>query len=135
MGSFIPSVPPKPMLLGVILVEYVLYHGTDDRVIGVNSLPTLSTISHINRGVVGVVSWTMMALLTFVPVARRFAEEFGVMRLSAGEALRWVLCNQPNTDLSKCIQSYLFNGFTVPDECTVQALEVVLMSTNCRTRG
>jgi adenylate/nucleoside-diphosphate kinase len=68
-------------------------------------------------------------------LARRFAEEFGVMRLSIGEALRWVLSNQPNTELSKCIQSYLLNGLTVPDECAVQALAVVLMSKVCRTRG
>jgi len=74
----------------------------------------------------------MMPLFT---VARRFAKELGVMRLSIGEAIRWVLSNQPNTELTKCIQSYLFNGLTVPDECAVQALEVVLMSKTCRTRG
>jgi adenylate/nucleoside-diphosphate kinase len=68
-------------------------------------------------------------------LARRFAAEYGVMRLSIGEAMRTVLCTQPNTELALCIRAYLVEGQTVPDELAVQALEVVLMDVKCRTRG
>ena len=57
------------------------------------------------------------------------------MRLSIGEALRTVLDTQPNTELSRCILSYLHEGHTVPDELAVHALEIALMDMKCKTRG
>lgn len=68
-------------------------------------------------------------------MAKRFAEDFGLMRLSVGEAIRSVLANQPNTELARCIELYLYQGLTVPDECAVQALEVTMMDVQCQTRG
>jgi len=68
-------------------------------------------------------------------VARRFATEYGVVRLSIGEALRTVIDTQPNTELSRCILAFLHEGRTVPDELAVHALEVALMDMKCKTRG
>jgi len=68
-------------------------------------------------------------------VARRFVSDYGAMRLSIGEALRSVLETQPNTELSRCILSFLLEGQTVPDELAIHALEVALMDMKCKTRG
>ena len=68
-------------------------------------------------------------------VARRFVSEYSVVRLSIGEALRTVLDTQPNTELSRCILSYLHEGHAVPDELAVHALEIALMDIKCKTRG
>jgi len=68
-------------------------------------------------------------------VARRFVAEYGVTRLSIGEALRTVLSTQPNTELAQCILSFLHDGQTVPDELAVNALEVALMDMKCKIRG
>ena len=68
-------------------------------------------------------------------VARRFVADYNVVRLSIGEALRTVLDTQPNTELSRCILSYLVEGHTVPDELAVHALEIALMDIKCKTRG
>ena len=70
-----------------------------------------------------------------VTVARRFVTEYGCVRLSIGEAIRSVLSTQPNTDLARCINKFLHQGLTVPDECAVQALEVALMDARCLERG
>lgn len=74
-------------------------------------------------------------LMICFAVAKRFADDFGVVRLSIGEAIRNILANQPRTELAKCIQLYLYQGLTVPDECAVQALDVYLMDVQCQTRG
>jgi adenylate/nucleoside-diphosphate kinase len=68
-------------------------------------------------------------------VARRFADENGMMRLSIGEAIRSLLEMQPHSELAHSIQSHLMKGLTVPDELAVQALEVALMDMRCQTRG
>lgn len=68
-------------------------------------------------------------------VANRFVSEYGLVRLSIGEAMRRVLLEQPKTDLAKAINKHLVKGLTVPDELAVQALDVCLMDMRCQTRG
>ena len=68
-------------------------------------------------------------------MATRFAEEYGMVRLSIGEAMRMCLETQPKSALSKTLLSHLRKGLTVPDELAVQALEVALMDMRCQTRG
>ena len=68
-------------------------------------------------------------------VAKRFAEEHGMLRLSIGEAVRMALELQPRSELSKLISSHLWKGLALPDELAVQALEVALMDMRCQTRG
>ncbi|CAF0775596.1 unnamed protein product [Brachionus calyciflorus] len=68
-------------------------------------------------------------------LAKRFAKEFGCVRLSAGEAIRSVLDNQPYTELAENIRSYLTKGKTVPDELTIQCIELALLDVKCQLRG
>ena len=68
-------------------------------------------------------------------MSNRFAQEYGVKRLSAGEALRNVTSNQSNTALAKQIEQYLCVGETVPDELVAQAIDVSTLDVQCQTRG
>lgn len=68
-------------------------------------------------------------------MANRFAEEYGLVRLSIGEAMRKVLAEQPKTDLAKQMTAHLVKGLTVPDELAVQSLETCLLEMRCQTRG
>ena len=68
-------------------------------------------------------------------VAKRFAEDYGMVRLSMGEALRTVLDTQPNTTLTREILSFLKRGLPVPDDLAIQALQVAMMDMRCQTRG
>ena len=73
--------------------------------------------------------------LFLTTVAKRFESEYGVLRLSLGEALRDVIDMQPKTELVKSIKTYLRRGQTIPDELAVRALQVRLMDVQCQTRG
>ncbi|XP_073708860.1 adenylate kinase 9 [Garra rufa] len=68
-------------------------------------------------------------------VARMFAREYGLARLSIGDAIRMVLNNQAKTDLANQVQKHLNQGLTVPDELAIQCLEVAVMSLVCSTQG
>lgn len=68
-------------------------------------------------------------------MANRFADEYGMVRLSIGEAIRTCLETQSKSALSRAMQAHLKKGLTVPDELAVQALEVALMDMRCQTRG
>ncbi len=68
-------------------------------------------------------------------VARRFADEYGLVRLSIGEAVRQVMELQPKSDITRNINDHLQKGHVIPDELSVQALEIVLMDMRCQTRG
>ncbi|KAK7133640.1 hypothetical protein R3I94_015495 [Phoxinus phoxinus] len=68
-------------------------------------------------------------------VARVFAREYGLARLSIGDAIRMVLNNQSKTELAYQVQKHLNQGLTVPDELAIQCLEVAVMSLVCSTRG
>ena len=71
----------------------------------------------------------------FLTVAARFAEEYGMVRLSIGEAMRTILETQSKSALAKTMLSHLTKGRTVPDELAIQALEVAMMDMRCQTRG
>ena len=77
----------------------------------------------------------VLKLLLFAAVANRFVAEYGVVRLSIGEAIRKVLNFQSYTELARQINLHLRAGTTVPDELAVQALEVALLDMQCQTRG
>ncbi|XP_051881405.1 LOW QUALITY PROTEIN: adenylate kinase 9 [Pristis pectinata] len=68
-------------------------------------------------------------------VARRFASEFGLQRISAGEAIRTVLTTQRKTALAVNISKHIKQGLIVPDIFVVKCLEMALMDVVCNTRG
>ncbi|EQB78440.1 hypothetical protein CB1_000993024, partial [Camelus ferus] len=51
------------------------------------------------------------------------------------EALRYVLSNQPDTELALMLNWHLHKGRTAPDELALQALELSLMGSTCNTAG
>ena len=76
-----------------------------------------------------------MHALLFVAVARHFEKVFGCMRVSMGEALRWVLEHLAHIDLAQQIEKHLKSGAAVPDRLAIQALEMALMTSQVRSRG
>ncbi|KAG1963767.1 adenylate kinase 9 [Pimephales promelas] len=68
-------------------------------------------------------------------VAQVFAREYGLARLSIGDAIRMVLNSQSKTELAYKVQKHLNQGLTVPDELSIQCLEVAVMKQVCSTRG
>ncbi|XP_030626692.1 adenylate kinase 9 [Chanos chanos] len=68
-------------------------------------------------------------------VAQMFAREYGLARLSVGNAMRMVLSRQGRTELAAQILRHLNQGLNVPDELVVQCLDVALMDLVCTTRG
>ncbi|XP_044531342.1 adenylate kinase 9 [Gracilinanus agilis] len=68
-------------------------------------------------------------------VARKFAREYGLMRLSVGDAMRIILSNHPETELALMLNWHLYKGLTAPDELAIQALETALMDNVCNTAG
>ncbi|XP_023779691.1 adenylate kinase 9 isoform X1 [Cyanistes caeruleus] len=61
-------------------------------------------------------------------VAQRLASAYGFLRLSLGDAIRFVINNQPESELALKVQSHLLQGLTVPDELAIQALDVTLLN-------
>ncbi|KAK1171736.1 adenylate kinase 9 [Acipenser oxyrinchus oxyrinchus] len=68
-------------------------------------------------------------------VAKMFARVHGLQRLSIGEAIRSLLSNQKQRELTIQIKKYLTQGLAVPDELAVQCLDLALMDLACQTRG
>nr|XP_020032489.1 adenylate kinase 9 [Castor canadensis] len=68
-------------------------------------------------------------------VAKKIASEYGLKRLSVGDALRVILNNHPKTELAVMLNWHLHKGLTVPDELAVQALDLSLMESVCNTAG
>ncbi|XP_055390712.1 adenylate kinase 9 [Bubalus kerabau] len=68
-------------------------------------------------------------------VAKKISSEYGLKRLSIGDALRYVLNNQPDTELALMLNWHLHKGMTAPDELAIQALELSLMGSVCNTAG
>ncbi|XP_071818767.1 adenylate kinase 9-like isoform X4 [Apostichopus japonicus] len=68
-------------------------------------------------------------------LANRFVAEYGMMRLSIGEAVRFVLNQQSQTELANQINSHLQKGAVIPDELAVRALEVTMLDSKANTRG
>ena len=68
-------------------------------------------------------------------VAKHFAAEYGCLRLSVGEAMRRVIEQFPESELTRLMQSFLQAGQVVPDDLCVLALERTLLDVQCNTRG
>ncbi|KAL8579547.1 hypothetical protein ACOMHN_025500 [Nucella lapillus] len=68
-------------------------------------------------------------------LARRFAEDYGLVRLSVGEAMRTVLNTQVRSHLGQRMRQVLCGGHVVPEELQVEALERVLLDAQCQTNG
>ena len=68
-------------------------------------------------------------------MSNRFVQEYGVKRLSAGEALRSVTLHQSKTKLAREIEEHLRLGETVPDELVAQAIDISMLDVQCQTRG
>ncbi|MXQ85624.1 hypothetical protein E5288_WYG001326 [Bos mutus] len=68
-------------------------------------------------------------------VAKKISSEYGLKCLSIGDALRYVLNNQPDTELALMLNWHLHKGMTAPDELAIQALELSLMGSVCNTAG
>ncbi|XP_041615307.1 adenylate kinase 9 isoform X4 [Vulpes lagopus] len=68
-------------------------------------------------------------------VAKKISSEYGLKHLSIGEALRYILNNQPETELALMLNWHLHKGMTAPDELAIQALEICLMESICNTAG
>lgn len=71
----------------------------------------------------------------YFAVAQRFASEYGCLRLSIGEAMRRMIAQFPESELTQQMLSYLKVGQTIPDELCVLALERVLLDVQCNSRG
>ncbi|XP_037698195.1 adenylate kinase 9 isoform X2 [Choloepus didactylus] len=68
-------------------------------------------------------------------VAQKLASEYGLKRLSVGDALRYVLNHQPETELALMLNWHLHKGMTAPDELAIQAIEIALMESKCNIAG
>ncbi|XP_023564433.1 adenylate kinase 9 [Octodon degus] len=68
-------------------------------------------------------------------VAKKLASEYGLKRLSVGEALRTVLNHHPETELALMLNWHLHKGMAVPEELSIQALDLSLMDSICNTAG
>ncbi|KAG8444676.1 hypothetical protein GDO86_009735 [Hymenochirus boettgeri] len=68
-------------------------------------------------------------------VARKLASVYGLKRLSMGDAIRFVLQNQENTELATELNGILRKGLEVPDNLSLKCLEVALMDLACNTVG
>ena len=74
-------------------------------------------------------------MFIFFTVAKRFVEDYGVVRLSIGEAMRQVITLQPKSELARMMNWHLMRGRVVPDDLQVQALEIAMLEMRCQTRG
>lgn len=74
-------------------------------------------------------------MIFFLLVAKRLEKEFGVVRLSIGEAIRRVMSTHAHTKLVKQIEEYLLNGFPLPDELAIETLQMFLMEPVCHNKG
>ncbi|XP_048210476.1 adenylate kinase 9 [Perognathus longimembris pacificus] len=68
-------------------------------------------------------------------VAKKLVSEYGLRRLSMGEALRGVLNNFPHTELALMLNWHLHKGMTAPDELAIEALDISMMESTCNTAG
>ena len=83
-----------------------------------------------------IMSWVPSTTYDFyLLVSNRFVQEYGVKRLSAGEALRNVTTYQSQSSLARQIMEFLKTGETVPDELVAQAIDVSILDMQCQTRG
>lgn len=68
-------------------------------------------------------------------VAQMFAQQYGLQKLSVDSVTHTVLETQGHTDLAAQVKKHLSQGHVVPDQLTIQCLEVALLSSVCSTQG
>ncbi|CAF0983872.1 unnamed protein product, partial [Didymodactylos carnosus] len=68
-------------------------------------------------------------------VAKRLVQEIGCVRVSLGDAVRYILEKEINTVLGKQMQTTLLAGNDIIPEIAIQCLEIALMDVKCQTRG
>jgi len=68
-------------------------------------------------------------------LARRLERDHGIVCLSAGEAVRQFVTEFPASSLTREMETHLKAGVTLPDALVVQALEAIMLSQRCQTRG
>ena len=68
-------------------------------------------------------------------MARRLERDHGIVCLSIGEAVRKFLAQFPTSGLAKEMESHLKAGVTLPDALAAEALEKIMLSQQCQTRG
>ncbi|CAF4826662.1 unnamed protein product, partial [Rotaria sp. Silwood1] len=68
-------------------------------------------------------------------VAKRIVQEMGCVRISLGDAIRYILEKQRHTILGKEMQEILVKGNDIIPETAIRCLEVALMNAKCQTRG
>ncbi|CAF3709748.1 unnamed protein product [Adineta steineri] len=68
-------------------------------------------------------------------VVKRLIEELGCMRISIGDAIRYILEKQRHTVLGKDLQALLLKGSDISPETAIRCLEITLMNAKCQTRG
>lgn len=68
-------------------------------------------------------------------MAKKLAREYGLKRLSIGDALRTILNNHAETELGLMLNWHLHKGMVAPDELAIQALDLALMDSECTTTG
>ena len=107
----------------------------------------LPATHHLLYGVTLLLGWSPLPIpfslthtrthfhLFLTSVAKRFAAEYGCLRLSVGEAMRRVIEQFPESELTRLMQSFLQAGQVVPDDLCVLALERTLLDVQCNTRG
>ena len=70
-----------------------------------------------------------------ISVARRLERDYGIVCLSGGEAVRQFLSQFPTSSLAKEMESHLKAGVTLPDALVVEAVDKIMLSQRCQTRG
>ncbi|CAF1144837.1 unnamed protein product [Adineta ricciae] len=68
-------------------------------------------------------------------VAKRIVEEIGCVRISLGDAVRYILDKQRHTILGKELHGLLLKGGEISPETAIRCLEMMLMNAKCQTRG
>lgn len=64
-----------------------------------------------------------------------FAQQYGLQKLSVDSVTHTVLETQGHTDLAAQVKKHVSQGHVVPDQLTIQCLEVALLSSVCSTQG
>ncbi|UJR31514.1 hypothetical protein I4U23_019003 [Adineta vaga] len=68
-------------------------------------------------------------------VTKRIIQEIGCVRISLGDAIRYILEKQRHTILGKDLHALLLKGSEISPETAIRCLEIILMNAQCQTRG
>lgn len=68
-------------------------------------------------------------------IANRLKAEYGVRRISPGDAIRKLISDFPRSHLVKRILVMLYSGHALSSFLTSKAISKILMDTDCNTNG